>query len=67
MNDKYEESRKKAREKYEENNKSRRQYINKRSSAKSFILELANEEDLKNIEDYVKRRKKALEHKNKLD
>lgn len=41
-------------------NKARKLYINKRSTAKSFILNLATEEDLANIEEYVAERRKQL-------
>lgn len=40
--------------------KKRVQYINKRSATKSFILNLATEEDLKNIEAYIIERKAKL-------
>lgn len=40
------EARAKANKKWDEKNKARKLYINKRSTAKSFILNLATEEDL---------------------
>ena len=46
--------------KWDEKNKARKLYINKRSTAKSFILNLATEEDLANIEEYVAERRKQL-------
>ena len=54
------EARKKANKKWNQNNKERVQYINKRSATKSFILNLATEKDLKNIESYVIERKAKL-------
>lgn len=61
---KYTEARAKANKKWNQNNKERVQYINKRSAAKSFILNLATEEDLKNIEAYIAERKTKLDIKN---
>ncbi|KXN76956.1 hypothetical protein [Lactobacillus johnsonii] len=58
------EARKKANKKWNRNNKERVQYINKRSATKSFILNLATEEDLKNIEAYIAERKTKLDIKN---
>lgn len=57
---KYTEARAKANKKWNKNNKERVQYINKRSAAKSFILNLATEEDLENIKQYVADREKQL-------
>ena len=57
---KYTEAKAKANKKWNQNNKERVQYINKRSAAKSFILNLATEEDLTNIEEYIVERKKKL-------
>lgn len=57
---KYTEARAKANKKWNKNNKERVQYINKRSAAKSFILNLATEEDLANIEEYIAERRKQL-------
>jgi len=54
------EARKKANKKWDEKNKARKLYINKRSTTKSFILNLATEEDLKNIETYIAERKTKL-------
>ena len=58
--DKITEARAKANKKWDEKNKARKLYINKRSTAKSFILNLATEEDLANIEEYVAERRKQL-------
>ncbi|WP_324711966.1 hypothetical protein VA644_06750 [Lactobacillus gasseri] len=54
------EARAKANKKWDEKNKARKLYINKRSTAKNFILNLATEEDLANIEEYVAERRKQL-------
>lgn len=53
-------AKRKANQKWDEKNKERKLYINKRSTAKSFILSLATEEDLKAIEDYVKQRREKI-------
>lgn len=58
------EAKAKANKKWNQNNKERVQYINKRSATKSFILNLATEEDLKNIEAYIAERKTELDIKN---
>lgn len=50
----------KANKKWDSKNKERKQYLNKRSTAKSFILNLATEEDLENIKQYVADREKQL-------
>lgn len=57
------EARAKANKKWDEKNKARKLYINKRSTTKSFILNLATEEDLANIESYIVERKKQLKTK----
>jgi len=57
------EARAKANKKWDEKNKVRKLYINKRSTTKSFILNLATEEDLANIESYIVERKKQLKTK----
>lgn len=57
---KYTEAKAKANKKWNQSNKERVQYINKRSATKSFILNLATEEDLKNIESYIIERKAKL-------
>jgi hypothetical protein len=54
------EAQRKANKKWDEKNKERKSYINKRSTAKSFILNLATQEDLENIEKYVEQRKDEL-------
>ena len=55
------EARAKANKKWDEKNKARKLYINKRSTTKSFILNLATEEDLKNIKQYIADREKQLD------
>lgn len=54
------EARAKANKKWDEKNKARKLYINKRSTTKSFILNLATEEDLDNIEEYIAERREQL-------
>lgn len=54
-------ARKRANKKWDEKNKARINYLHKRSSAKSFILNNATEDDLENILGYVEQRKKELE------
>lgn len=53
-------ARKRANSKWDKNNKERLLYLNKRSTTKNFILKLATEEDLENIEKYVVERKNIL-------
>lgn len=55
------ESRKKANAKWDAKNKERKKYINKRSTAKSFILNLATKDDLDQIEKFIKERRKELD------
>lgn len=55
------EARKKANRKWDSKNKTRKLYINKRSTTKSFILNLATEEDLEQIENYIEQRRSKLE------
>lgn len=57
------EAQRKANKKWDEKNKERKSYINKRSTAKSFILNLATEEDLENITEYVEQRRTELKDK----
>lgn len=57
------EARKKANQKWDQKNKARKAYINKRSSAKSFILKLATQEDLENIKVYIQQREEILKKK----
>lgn len=54
------EARKKANKKWDDKNKARKLYINKRSTTKSFILNLATEEDLEQIEKYIAERRSNL-------
>lgn len=55
------ESRKKTNAKWDAKNKERKKYINKRSTAKSFILNLATKDDLDQIEKFIKERRKELD------
>ena len=55
-------ARKRANSKWDKNNKERLLYLNKRSTTKNFILKLATEEDLENIEKYVVDRKNILKN-----
>lgn len=55
------EARRRANKKWDEQNKARKAYINKRSTSKSFILNLATEEDLDAILSYVEERRRLLE------
>lgn len=41
-------------------NKERKKYINKRSTTKSFILNLATKDDLDQIEKFIEERRKEL-------
>ena len=55
------EARKKANKRWDDKNKARKLYINKRSTTKSFILNLATKEDLKQIKEYIQQREKELQ------
>ena len=54
------EAQRKANKKWDKKNKERKSYINKRSTAKSFILNLTTQEDLETIKKYVEQRKNEL-------
>lgn len=54
------EAQKKANKKWDAKNKDRKQYLNKRSTAKSFILNPAMEKDLEQIEEYIAQRRNEL-------
>lgn len=54
------EARRKANDRWDNKNKDRKNYIVKRSTAKSFILNLATEEDLEQIEEYITQRRNKL-------
>lgn len=56
----YTESQKRAVQKYDASNKEKRQYINKRSAAKSFILNVATYNDLMNLKEYLLNREKEI-------
>ena len=55
------EAQKRAKQKYIENNRERTNYINDRSKAKNFILKKATEEDLKELEELIEKRKQAVD------
>lgn len=55
------EAQRRASKKWDEKNRARKSYITRRSSAKSFILNLATEEDLDAILSYVEERRRLLE------
>ena len=48
---------KRASKKWDTKHSDRIAYINKRSAAKNFILKLATQNDIKNMEKYIKTRK----------
>ncbi len=54
------EARKRANAKWDAKNKDRKQYINRRSVAKNFILNMATEEDLRQMEKYIAQRREEL-------
>lgn len=54
------EARKRANKRWDDKNKARKLYINKRSTTKSFILNLATEEDLEQIKKYIEERHSNL-------
>lgn len=55
---KYTEAQKRANLKWDENNKERKQYLNRRSTAKNFILKLATDEDLQMLQEAINSVKK---------
>lgn len=56
------EAREKANRRWDNKNRDRKRYLNKRSTAKSFILKDATEEDLETILEYVEKRKADLKN-----
>ncbi|MGJ0740777.1 hypothetical protein [Enterococcus casseliflavus] len=48
---------------YEQKNAKAKQYRNKKSATKSFILNLATEEDLQLVEEWLKERENQGNHK----
>lgn len=56
------EARKRANKKWDSTNKERKNYITKRSVCRNFIKKLATLEDLKEIEELTKQRKKDLKN-----
>ena len=55
------EAQKRARDKWDAKNKEKKKIIILKENAKRFILEFANEEDIKNIKEYVIEREKILQ------
>lgn len=55
---KYTEAQKRASLKWDENNKERKQYLNRRSTAKNFILKSATNEDLQMLQEAINSVKK---------
>lgn len=54
------EAQRRASRKWELKNKSRRQYINRRSTARNFIKKEATKEDLDELKNLLKNKKKEL-------
>ena len=54
------EEKRRAKKKWDENNKEKKQIIVLRASAKRFIREFANEEDILNFKEYINEREKTL-------
>lgn len=52
------EAQKKANKKWDEKNKARKLYINKRSTARSFIKKLATSDDLDELQQLIDERRK---------
>lgn len=52
------EAQRRASAKWDRKNKSRRQYINRRSTARNFIKKEATKEDIDELKDLLKNRKK---------
>ena len=55
------EAQKRARDKWDAKNKEKKKIIILKANAKRFIREFANEEDIKNIKEYVIEREKILQ------
>lgn len=60
MTEKLSEARIKANKKWDEKNKERKKYIVKRSTAKSFIKNLATKDDLDELKDLIRIKEKEL-------
>ena len=58
---KYTEAKARANKKWDEKNKERKKYISKKSTTKSFILNLATEDDLELIEKYITQRRENID------
>lgn len=54
------ESQKRAQKKYDEKNREKRTYLSQRSTSRGFIRNKATLEDLEELEELIKARKKAL-------
>lgn len=54
------EARKRVNKRWDDKNKARKLYITKRSTIKSFILNLTTEDDLEQIEKYIEERRSNL-------
>jgi len=54
------EAKRRANKKWDENNKEKKKIIVLRASAKRFIREFANEEDILNFKEYINEREKTL-------
>lgn len=57
------EAKRKANKKWDEKNKERKSFISRRSTARNFVKKWAQEEDLKELEELIKLRRKELENK----
>ena len=57
------EAQKRANKKWNDAHRDRIKYLNKRSTAKKFILNSATEDDLAKLTDYISERQKALQSK----
>ena len=55
------EAKRRANKKWDENNKEKKKIIVLRASAKRFIREFANEEDILNFKEYINEREKILQ------
>ncbi|MBS0938038.1 hypothetical protein [Lactiplantibacillus plantarum] len=54
-------ARERANKKWDDNNKQRKQYINKRSVARNFVKQLATVDDLNELQELLKKRRKELD------
>ena len=56
------EAQKRAKQKYREKNRERTNYLNARTTARGFIRNKATKEDLEELEELIKERKKGEEY-----